>query len=79
MSSNAGARRDTILDATLDVLRMRQYFNVIVRARDVAAAVRKDATFLDAVRRGLLPLPIDRRPEPQTVFGAQQAPLPLRR
>ena len=67
------------LDAALDVFRMRQYFDVIVRARDVAAAVRKDATFLDTVLRGFLPLPFDRRPAPGPVFGPLRgaAPPPL--
>ena len=67
------------LDAALDVFRMRQYFDVIVRARDVAAAVRKDARFLDTVRRGFVPLPFDRRPAPGPVFGSLRgaAPPPL--
>ena len=64
------------LDAALDVFRMRQYFDVIVRARDVAAAVRKDATFLDTVRRGFLPLPFDRRPAPGHVFGPMRGATP---
>ncbi len=64
------------LDAALDVFRMRQYFDVIVRARDVAAAIRKDATFLDTVRRGFLPLPFDRRPAPGPVFGPMRGATP---
>jgi NTE family protein len=61
-------RAGTALDVALDVFRMRQYFNVIVRARDVAAALAHDVRFLDGVRRGLLPLPIDRRVSPGPVF-----------
>jgi len=64
------------LDAALDVFRMRQYFDVIVRARDVVAAIRKDATFLDTVRRGFLPLPLDRRPAPGPVFGPMRGATP---
>ena len=64
------------LDAALDVFRMRQYFDAIVRARDVAAAIRKDATFLDTVRRGFLPLPFDRRPAPGHVFGPMRGATP---
>jgi len=41
---------------------MRQYFNVIVRARNVLTAIREDTAFLDTVRRGLLPLPSDHLP-----------------
>jgi len=47
--------------AALDIFRVRQYFNVVVGARDMARAIRADARFLDAVRRGLLPLPSDRQ------------------
>ncbi len=64
------------LDAALDVFRMRQYFDVVVRARDVAAAVRKDAAFLDTVRRGFVPLPFDRRPAPGPVFGPLRGAVP---
>ena len=64
------------LDAALDVFRMRQYFDVVVRARDVATAIRKDATFLDTVRRGFLPLPFDRQPAPAHVFGPMRGATP---
>jgi len=79
MATTDGRRSQSALDAALDIFRMRQYFNVIVRARDVATAIRKDATFLDTVRRGMLPLPFDRRPEPGRVFGPLRgaAPPPL--
>ena len=36
------------LDMALDVFRMRQYFDVMVRARDVASAVTKDIQFISA-------------------------------
>ena len=55
---------------------MRQYFDVCVRARDVATAIRKDATFLDTVRRGFLPLPFDRQPAPAHVFGPMRGATP---
>ncbi|HET6817375.1 MAG TPA: patatin-like phospholipase family protein [Mycobacteriales bacterium] len=48
----------------------------------MASALRHDAGFLDTIRRGLLPLPIDRRPEPGAIFrplrGTPPAPLPGR-
>ncbi len=69
-------RSRSALDAALDVFRMRQYFNVIVGARDVARAVRSDARFLDTVRRGLVPLPLDRWPAPGQVFGPLPGPAP---
>lgn len=68
MSAATDRRDRTLLDAAVDIFRMRQYFDIIVRARDVAEALRHDARFLDTVRRGLLPLPTDHRGEPGPVF-----------
>ena len=72
----------SVLDVALDVFRIRQYFNVAVRARDVSDAIRRDAAFLGTVRRGMLPLPFDRPPAPVNVFGplrdAVPPPLPGR-
>jgi NTE family protein len=67
------------LDAVLDIHRIRQYFNVIVGARAILAGVRKDMSFLDAVRRGIVPLPFDHKPADGQVFGALSgaAPRPL--
>ena len=76
MATTESRRGHSALDAALDVFRMRQYFDVIVRARDAAAGIRKDATFLDTVRRGLLPLPFDRRPAPGHVFGQLRGAIP---
>lgn len=53
-----------MLDAVLDVFRLRQYFNVITRVRELGQAVRDDAGFLHDARRAMLPLPLDRRAEP---------------
>lgn len=50
-----------------DLQRVRQYLNHVVRAELVADAMSEDSTFLRQVRRGLLPLPIDRR-EPVDPF-----------
>jgi len=68
-----------VLDPLLDVFRMRQYFDVVVRARDVAAGVRADVGFVAEVRRALLPLPLDRqRPADVTPpFGPARAARPL--
>jgi NTE family protein len=49
-----------VLGSVIDVFRLRQYFDVLTRARQVARAVREDAGFLDLVRRSMLPLPLDR-------------------
>jgi hypothetical protein len=57
MVTTGGRRSHSALDAALDIFRVRQYFNVAVRARDVAAAAGKDARFLHTVRRAMLPLP----------------------
>jgi NTE family protein len=58
-----------ISDELFDIQRLRQYFNAAVRLRQLATASRRDLGFVGAVRRGLLPLPLDRRPaEPGQVF-----------
>ena len=69
----------TPLDLALDIFRLRQYFNAVVRVRDIAAAVGKDARFLDTVRRGLFPLPFEHHPGPDVVFHerARRPPGPL--
>jgi NTE family protein len=79
MVTPGGQPGHSALDAALDVFRMRQYFNVVVRARDVVTAIRRDGVFLGTVRRGLLPLPSDRQPAPGPVFGPLRgaAPPPL--
>jgi len=69
MAATGGQRGHGALDAALDIFRVRQYFNVVVRARDVAMAIRRDRAFLGTVRRGLLPLPSDRQPAAGSVFG----------
>jgi NTE family protein len=57
-----------MLDPLLDVFRLRQYFDVVVRMRDLAVGVREDAGFLDDARRALLPLPFDHRTPPACPF-----------
>ena len=76
MTSAERARASSPLDVALDVFRMRQYFDVVVRARDVASAVTRDLRFVSTVRRGLLPLPFDRGPSPGQVFGPSARPTP---
>lgn len=39
-------RTSSALDAALDIFRVRQYFNAVVRARGLPAALRKDAAQL---------------------------------
>jgi NTE family protein len=79
MTTTDAEESHTALDAVLDIHRIRQYFNAIVRAREVAGAVRKDMSFLDAVRRGIMPLPFDNRPVPGQIFAPPGAvPRPLK-
>lgn len=66
-----------MLGPILDVFRLRQYFNVIVRARDVMAGVRDDAGFLDDVRRALVPLPFDDRARPVAPFAPVEITAPV--
>ncbi len=76
MATTDSQRSNSVLDSALDIFRFRQYFNVIVRARDVLTAIREDTTFLHTVRRGILPLPSDRRPAPGQVFGPLHGAVP---
>jgi NTE family protein len=71
-----------VIGSLIDVFRLRQYFNVITRARELADGVRDDAGLLDDVRRALVTLPFDgRRPPDLHPFPpAQRLTLPdLRR
>jgi NTE family protein len=78
MTSADRARASSPLDITLDIFRMRQYFDAVVRACDVASAAIRDLRFVSTVRRGLLPLPLDRRPAVSQVFGPSSDPVPPR-
>ena len=49
MATTGSRRSHSALDSALDIFRIRQYFNVIVRARDVLTAVREDTAFLNTV------------------------------
>jgi NTE family protein len=51
-----------MLSNVLDVFRLRQYFNVITRTREVIDGVREDAGLLVDVRRAIVMLPFERRP-----------------
>lgn len=61
-----------MLSSVLDVFRLRQYFNVITRAREWADGVREDAGLLDDMRRAAVGRPArggtapDRHPFPPT-------------
>jgi NTE family protein len=48
-----------VLSPVIDVFRLRQYFNVITRTREVADLVRRDASFVHAIRRALVTLPFE--------------------
>ncbi|MFN2581291.1 MAG: patatin-like phospholipase family protein, partial [Candidatus Dormibacteria bacterium] len=64
-----------MLSPVIDVFRLRQYFNVITRARQVAELVRDDAGFLRTVRRALVTLPF----ESQLAIETQPFPEPAPR
>ena len=51
-----------MLSSVLDIFRLRQYFDVVTRARQWADGIRDDAGLLADVRRAMLPLPLDRAP-----------------
>lgn len=63
-----------MLSTVLDVFRLRQYFDVITRARQWSDGVRDDAGLLSEVRRGVLPLPFEgRAKEERHPFPAVEA------
>lgn len=66
----------SVLDAVLDVFRLRQVFGLAARGLDLAEDGRADLEFLEAVRRTTLPLPGERGARPAPPF--QTAPRPLR-
>ena len=66
-----------MLSAALDVFRLRQYFNIITRAREVADGLRDDAGLLDDARRAVVPLPFDRGPAPRPQPFPRLQPLAL--
>jgi NTE family protein len=68
---------EDVLSYLLDIQRIRQYLNHVVRAEMVWEATRADVHFLGRARRGLLPLPLDRphRPaDPFPEFRARELP-----
>jgi NTE family protein len=69
-----GVFAEGVLGSVLDVFRLRQYFDVVVRLRDVIEGVRDDAGFLDDTRRALVPLPFDAWPDPVSPFPAVELP-----
>src|ERR1039458_9453207 len=67
---------ELMLSTALDVFRLRQYFNVITRTRELADGIRDDAGLIRDSRRALVTLPFDRRqPVDTQPFGARE---PLR-
>jgi NTE family protein len=50
-----------MLGTVLDVFRLRQYFNVITRTREVIDGLRDDSGLIGDARRALLRLPLERR------------------
>ena len=61
-----------MLDAVLDVFRMRQYFDVLTRTRELGAGIVDDLGLLDDVRRALVRLPTDRPEPPQFPFRPER-------
>lgn len=64
-----------MLSAVLDVFRMRQYFDMITRLRELGEGVRDDVGLLSDVRQAFLPLPFEHRPAVQRIdFPGPTAP-----
>lgn len=65
-----------MLGPVTDVFRLRQYFNVVTRTREVVGGVREDSGMLNDVRRALVRLPFERRSSGHNPFPPDE-PLPL--
>ncbi|GAA3168209.1 hypothetical protein GCM10010531_21290 [Blastococcus jejuensis] len=82
MTTPSRGRAPSPLDLALDVFRVRQYFDVLVRSRDLLDGVRRDLGFVDGVRRAILPGTAPRRAPVGSPFPAGDAapvsPLPGR-
>ncbi len=59
-----------MLGPVLDVFRLRQYFDVVSRTRELWGSARDDAAFFNDIRRVYVPLPTDRWPAPRSPFVA---------
>ena len=68
-----------MLGAVTDIFRLRQYFNVITRARELAEGAREDGRLLDAVRRATIRLPFERRGSVRWDPGTAREPLRMPR
>jgi hypothetical protein len=66
----------TPLGALLDVFQIRQYFDALVCAADLAGAFARDAGFVNDVRRAVIRLPFERRPQRSFRFPPADAPPP---
>lgn len=66
----------TPLDALLDVFQVRQYFNLLVGATDLAGRLVRDAGFVNEVRRAVVSLPFERRPKASVSFPPAEPHLP---
>jgi NTE family protein len=64
------------LDAALDIFRVRQYFNVLARGRDLVDGLRRDVGFVDDVRRAAFPITARRRQAVGSPFPAGPGPVP---
>jgi NTE family protein len=62
------------LDRAIDIFRVRQYFNVLARSRDLVEGLRRDFGFVDDVRRAFLPVTARRRPATGSPFSAARRP-----
>ena len=66
----------TPFDALVDVFQVRQYFNLLLGATDLADRMLRDAGFVDEVRRAVVTLPFDRRPKVPVSFPPAERHLP---
>lgn len=62
VDARGASQAEVVLGSVVDVYRLRQYFNMAVRTREVVAGIRDDVGFLRVARRAVVRLPFERRP-----------------
>ena len=66
----------TPLDVLLDIFQVRQYFNLMVGAGDLAGRLVRDAGFVHVLRRAAVSLPFEHRPKVPVSFPPADSRLP---
>jgi NTE family protein len=79
VETHGQGRTASPLDRALDIFRVRQYFNILARSRDLIDGLRRDIGFVDDVRRAAFPITATRHQAMASPFpAADDSAPPLR-